>query len=132
MATQVPNSSLLVTELASRLLAEREVIPRARSIAAKVAELVPGAAVVLYVVEDPAAPDWTPKAILGDVRVPQRKVDWDAGPLGRLTASPEPHLYDPAELAREDYAHIDIRRSFLSLACIPLIAHDSLVAALGK
>ena len=130
MATQIPNSSLLLTELSGRLLAEREVIPRARLIAAKVAELIPGAAVVVYAVENSDAPDWTSKAVLGDVRVPQKKIQWDAGSLGRLTTDPEPHVYDAAEIAREDYAHIDLRRSFLSLASIPLVAQESLVAAI--
>jgi RND family efflux transporter MFP subunit len=130
MATQVPNSSLLLTELSSRLLAEREVVPRARLIAAKVAELIPGAAVVVYVVEDPAAPEWTAKAILGDVRLPRRKVAWDDGPLRSLTTNRQPHIYDSSAIAREEYAHIDLHRSFLSLAYIPLIAQESLVGAL--
>jgi RND family efflux transporter MFP subunit len=130
MATQAPNSSLLLKELSSRLLAEREVIPRARLIAAKVVELIPGSAVVVYVAEDPAMPDWTSKAVLGDVRVPRRKVQWDAGSLGRLTTTSEPRIYNSAEIAREDYAHLDLRRSFLSLAYIPLVAEGQLIAAL--
>ena len=52
MATQIPDSSLLLGEFAANLLAEREVAPRARIISSKVAELVPGAAIVVYVVED--------------------------------------------------------------------------------
>jgi RND family efflux transporter MFP subunit len=130
MATQLPNPSFLLTELSSRLLAEREVIPRARLIAAKIAELIPGAAVVLYVVEDREAPAWTSKAVLGEVRVPQRKVSWDAGPLGQLTTARESQIYGPSTIAREDYSHLDLRRSFLSLAYVPLIFEEALVAAL--
>ena len=76
MATQIPDSSLLLGEFAANLLAEREVAPRARIITAKVAELVPGAAVVVYVVEDSSNPEWTPKSILGDVKVSHNKVEY--------------------------------------------------------
>jgi len=37
MATQIPDSSLLLGEFAANLLAEREVAPRARIISSKVA-----------------------------------------------------------------------------------------------
>ena len=64
MATQIPDSSLLLSEFTTGLLSEREVVPRARWIAAKIAELVPGLAVVVYAVEDQENPEWTVKAIL--------------------------------------------------------------------
>ncbi len=130
MATQIPDSSLLLGEFAARLLGEREVAPRARIISAKVAELVPGSAVVVYVVEDQANPSWTPKSILGDVKVSHNKVDYYDGTLGEVAKSKEPFSCEPTALTREDYAHLDIRRTVLSLAYVPLVADDTLVGAI--
>jgi RND family efflux transporter MFP subunit len=130
MATQIPDSSLLLGEFAARLLGEREVAPRARVISAKVAELVPGAAVVVYVVEDQANPEWKPKSILGDVKISHNKVEYYEGTLGELAKSREPFACEPSALTREDYAHLDIRRTVYSLAYIPLIAHEVLAGAI--
>ena len=130
MATQIPDSSLLLSEFAARLLAEREVAPRARVISATVADLIPGSAVVVYVVEDSANPEWTPKATLGDVKVSHGKVDYYEGTLGELVKSREAFSCDPGALTREDYGHLDIRRTVLSLAYIPLVADDVLVGAI--
>src|ERR1700733_15028287 len=130
MATQIPDSSLLLGEFASRLLGEREVGPRARVISARVAQLVAGAAVVVYVVEDQTAPEWTPKSILGDVKISHNKVDYYEGTLGELAKSREPFACEPSALTREDYSHLDIRRTVLSLAYVPLITNEVLVGAI--
>jgi RND family efflux transporter MFP subunit len=130
MATQIPDSSLLLGEFASQLLGEREVGPRARVISATVAELVAGAAVVVYVVEDQTTPEWTPKSILGDVKISHNKVDYYEGTLGELAKSREPFACEPSALTREDYSHLDIRRTVLSLAYVPLITNEVLVGAI--
>jgi len=130
MATQIPDSSLLLGEFAANLLAEREVAPRARIISSKVAELLPGAAVVVYVVEDASNPEWTPKSILGDVKVSHNKVEYYEGTLGELANSREPFSCEPTALTREDYAHLDIRRTILALAYVPLIANEVVVGAI--
>jgi RND family efflux transporter MFP subunit len=130
MATQIPDPSLLLGEFAARLLGEREVAPRARVISSKVAELVPGAAVVVYVIEQPANPYWIPKSILGEVKVSHNKVEYYEGTLGELARTAEPYACEPAVLTREDYAHLDIRRTVKSLAYIPLLANGTLVGAI--
>ena len=130
MATQVPDPSLMLGEFAAALLSEREVIPRARLIAAQIAQIVPDAAVVVYVVENQEKPEWAAKAIAGEVRVSQAKVPFEAGTLGELAKSREAFACEASALAREDYAHLDIRRTLLSLSYIPLIVQDVLIGAL--
>jgi RND family efflux transporter MFP subunit len=129
MTTRVSDSSQLLGDIATLLLTEREVIPRARLIAAKIAELLPGAAVVIYAIDDQQNPQWNPKAFLGEVRFTHSQVAVDEGTLGEVAESREPFLCDPEALTREDYAHLDVRRTVTSLAYVPLIADEVLVGA---
>ena len=69
MATQRPGFAVPLAEFAAGLLSEREVTPRARLTAHQVAEMLPEAAVVVYVVEDQAAPAWSTKAAEGEIQV---------------------------------------------------------------
>src|SRR5262249_21190437 len=126
MATQVPDSSLIVSEFAAALLSEREVVPRARLIAGKVAELIPEAAVVVYVVEDQENPEWSPKSFFGDLRVAMARIPFDSGTLGELAQSREPFACEASALTREDYSHLDIRRTLASLSYVPLITQGVL------
>ena len=130
MATQIPDSSLLLSEFTTGLLSEREVVPRARWIAAKIAELVPGLAVVVYAVEDQENPEWTVKAILGEIRVAHARVPFESGTLGELAKTREPFACEASALTREDYSHLDVRRTLLALAYVPLIVQDTLVGAI--
>ena len=130
MATRVSDSSQLLGDIATLLLTEREVIPRARLIAAKIAELLPGAAVVIYAIDDQQNPRMDPKAFLGEVHFTHSQVAFDEGTLGEVAESREPFLCDPEALTREDYAHLDVRRTVTSLAYVPLIADEVLVGAI--
>jgi len=130
MATQAPDPSLLLAEFAATLLAEREVIPRARLISARITELMPGLAVALYVVEDQDNPQWTLKAVAGDLRVPQDVVSFDQGTLGELGQKLTPFIRDHDSVTREDYAHLDVRRTIYSLAYIPLLHRGVLLGGL--
>jgi RND family efflux transporter MFP subunit len=130
MATQAHDPSLLLAEFAATLLAEREVIPRARLISARITELVPGLAVALYVVEDQENPQWTLKAVAGDLRVPQDVVPFDQGTLGELGQKLTPFIRDHDAVTREDYAHLDVRRTIYSLAYIPLLHRGVLLGGL--
>ena len=130
MATQAPDPSLLLAEFAATLLAEREVIPRARLISARITELMPGLAVALYIVEDQDNPQWTLKAVAGDLRVPQDVVSFDQGTLGELGQKLTPFIRDHDSVTREDYAHLDVRRTIYSLAYIPLLHRGVLLGGL--
>ncbi|HTR66652.1 MAG TPA: GAF domain-containing protein [Terriglobales bacterium] len=130
MATQIPDPSLALSGFTAALLSEREVTPSARLIAAKIAEMVPGIAVAVYSVDDRENPEWTARAILGEIRVPQARIPFDSGTLGELARSREPFACETAALTREDYSHLDVRRTLLSLAYLPLIAQGVLVGAI--
>src|SRR4029079_4923284 len=84
MATQSPGFSVPLADLAATLLAQREISPRARTIAEFVLGLVPDAAIVVYAVHDQEAPEWKPEALLGEVSMQEPTVDFTAGTLGAL------------------------------------------------
>src|SRR5574341_168579 len=101
MATQRPAFAVSLAEFAAGLLSEREVTPRARLIAHHVAEMLPGAAVVVYVVEDQEAPAWSAKAAEGEIQVAEPVVAFDAGTLGAIAEKKEAHVFLGSELKRE-------------------------------
>ena len=87
MATQRPGFAVPLAEFAAGLLSEREVTPRARLTAHQVVEMLPGAAVVVYVVEDQAAPAWTAKAAEGEIQVSESTVEFEDRKSTRLNSS---------------------------------------------
>lgn len=118
-----------VAEFASTLLARQEVIPRAQAIADQTSELLEGTAVVVYVVTDSAKPSWAPKATAGEVAVTET-LEFDTGMLGTLAEIGELVSLKDAALERELYAHLDIRRTVIGLAYVPLVADNNLIAAI--
>ncbi|HSE50313.1 MAG TPA: efflux RND transporter periplasmic adaptor subunit [Terriglobales bacterium] len=124
MATQSPGFSVPLAELAASLLAEREVGPRARIVANFIAGMLPDTAVILYVVHDQNAPEWSAAAVQGEIALQDATVEFHAGTLGELAERREPLLYEVADLAREDYSHLNVRRTVGSLAYIPLLIDE--------
>jgi RND family efflux transporter MFP subunit len=118
-----------VAEFASALLARAEVAPRAQVAAEQVAQLLPGTAVVVYIVEDLDNPAWTPKAIAGEVTV-GTTMEFSAGTLGTVAERRALVVLEGVDLQREDYAHLDIRRTITSLAYVPLLLDDVLFGAI--
>lgn len=129
MATGRPAPAVPVAQIAAALLARPEVSARARVIAEYVCELVPETACVVYVVQDQNDPCWTAKATAGDVTVSET-VDFGAGTLGAVAETRELQIFEGASLQREDFSHLDIRRTGLSLAYAPLLIDDTLVGAI--
>ena len=125
MATQRPAFSAPLTEYAASLLAERELAPRAKVAARQVKELLPGTSVQIYVIEDQDAPVWRLKAVEGEV-TPEYEVDYDHGVLGLLAHSGNTLVFDPAILTREDFAHLNVRRTMKSLALVPVAFEETL------
>jgi RND family efflux transporter MFP subunit len=124
-------SILDLSVLSSNLLAEQEVAPRARVLARFVAELFPGSAVNVYTLAAEAdVTYWTPKATFGEASLQDRAIESDSGLLGQLMDDASPILRSGAALKREDYRHVDIRRTLRSLAYVPLIKAGTLVGAL--
>jgi RND family efflux transporter MFP subunit len=118
-----------VAEFAATLLAQQEVAPRAQAIASKVSDLLPDTAVVVYVIADQESPNWTAKATAGEITVPET-VEFDAGTLGAVAEKRELLVFEGTDLPREEYAHLDIRRQFVALACVPLVVNETLVGAI--
>ena len=129
MATRRPVSMVPVADIAAALLAQSEVAPRARVIADHVAGFLAGAAAVVYVIPDQENPTWTPKATAGEITVGQVR-DFDAGTLGMVAQSRTLQVFASANLQREEFSHLDIRRTAVSLAYVPLLVNETLVGAI--
>jgi RND family efflux transporter MFP subunit len=114
----------------SALLQEHEVQPRAFLLAQQIAEMLPGAAAVVYLLEGhEATPHWSAKAVAGDLQVDDHVIPVDSGTLGLLARQSQPLLLSGAKLVREDYAHLHVRRTLLSLAYVPMIVNQNLIGA---
>lgn len=118
-----------VAEFAAALLAKREVIPCAQTIADRAAELLAGTAVVVYVVSDPENPSWTPKATAGEITAAET-LDFNAGTLGVMAENASLQVFQGGDLQREEYAHLDTRRTVVALAYVPLRFNENLMAAI--
>ena len=118
-------------DLSARLLTVQEVVPRARIVAKFVADRFSGAAVNIYILSSLDGEEvWLPKASLGEVSVHEGSVPADLGTLGELKAHQSPLLFSGKELVRENYAHLDIRRTLLSLSYLPLVKAGEIVGAI--
>jgi len=106
-------------------------MPRARTFAKFVAGLLNECAVSVYTLATNGTENfWMPRAIVGEAVVHDQLVSMHCGVLGEMEQDAGPVLRTAAELKREDYAHIDTRKTLLSLACIPLMNGDNLVGAM--
>ena len=114
---------------ASALLTQQEVGPRAQVIADQIAQLLPGTAVVVYVIEDQQNPAWTPKAIAGEITVGD-VTEFDSGTLGAVAANKTFLQFEGGDLQREEYGHLDIRRTVTALAYVPLVLDEVLFGAI--
>jgi len=131
LSSQEQKSILDLSALSSTLLAEQEVPQRARTLARFVAEFLPGTAVSVYTLAgDATASYWIPRASVGEAALHGSSIPSKSGLLGRLMDDPVPQLRAGPALKREDYRHIDIRRSLQSLCYIPLLNGHTLIGAL--
>jgi len=120
MANRASAFEVSIGDFAARLIAQREVAPRAQITADQCAKMLPGASVVVYIIPDAANPIWTAKATAGDISV-AAEVDFHDGTLGQLAETATGFLVTSQEIPRESYAHLDVRRKVVSLAYIPLL-----------
>ena len=131
MATQGSVVAIDIAAFASHLLDQREVSPRARIIAEAITDLLPGTAVNVYLLatlEDGQV--WAPQATAGDVSVHLSSVPMDQGTLGIVAVKAGPVFFPAQELLREQYAHLDVRRTMDSLAYLPLKDQEDLLGAI--
>jgi RND family efflux transporter MFP subunit len=57
-------------------------------------------------------------------------IDFNAGTLGTVAESRRLQVFECASLQREDFSHLDIRRTAVSLAYAPLLVDETLVGAI--
>jgi RND family efflux transporter MFP subunit len=129
MATQRSVFAVPIAEFAAALLARPEVGPRAQVTAEQILQLLPDIAVVVYVIEEPENPEWIRKAIAGDVKV-GGSIEFGTGTLGTLAENKTFLVFEGSDLQREDYAHLDIRRTVTALAYVPLLMDEVLLGAI--
>ena len=131
MASKSGPLKIELREFSARLLAEQEVIPRARTIAATIAEILPGVAVNVYVLtERGGAEVWAVKASSGEAGARASDCAGDSAIFEEVRSTEGPLLFSGDQLSRENYSHLDIRKTFTSLAYVPLNANDSLLGAI--
>jgi len=131
MPIQTSALRLNLAELCGRLLEELEVHPRARIIAQTISEALPGSAVNVYAaVESSDGLAWAVLATVGEASVPEATISGDRGTLGVVARELKSLHFDGQTLAREEYAHVNVRRTLLSLSYLPLIQVDTLIGAI--
>jgi RND family efflux transporter MFP subunit len=131
LASQEQESVLDLLPLSLNLFAEQEVTPRAKTFARFVSELIADAAVSVYTLAsagDKAV--WVPRATVGEAKLHNEEIPAESGLLGMVFTESAAINRAAAEIKREDYPHIDIRKSLLSLTYLPLIHNENLIGAL--
>lgn len=130
LAGSEQESVLDLSPLSIQLLAEQEVLPRARAFANFVAGLLPDCAVSVYTMASDGNSDcWVPRAVVGDAVIHEEAITAESGLLGALLVQAAPVLCSAPKLKREDYPHIDTRKTLRSLTCIPLVHGEDLMGA---
>ncbi|PYV60861.1 MAG: hypothetical protein DMG95_13615 [Acidobacteria bacterium] len=131
MATQGSVLAVDIAAFSARLLDHRELFPRARTIVETVTDVLPGTAASLYLlISENENQFWASQATTGDVTMHESVVAADRGTLGVLAAKAEPLVFSQRELVREQYAHLNVRRTLNSLAYVPLLKHGDLFGAI--
>jgi RND family efflux transporter MFP subunit len=124
-----------IGEVAVRLLADQGLSSRARTAARSIAEFHPGTAVNIYTLaatpvetsenEEPSFV-WRPAATAGEVSVHTGAIPADSGTLGELYSERGALVFSGPDVPREQYSHLDIRRTVLTLAYLPMFKGEEL------
>ena len=95
------------------------------SSAQAIAEALPGSAVNVYAAASLTNGDaWTVLATQGMARCPKPPYPPGTGTLEILSREPKPLLFEGKTLVREEYAHVNVRRTLLSLSYLPLVQDE--------
>jgi RND family efflux transporter MFP subunit len=127
MATHKLSLSTPEGDFAGLLLAEREVAPRAEVIAREASALLNGCAINVYLYDEDESPAWRVKGRAGEATVEE---SYEATTLARLAEVREPLLFAGTALAREHYAHLDVRRTVASVIYLPILLDEVLIGAI--
>jgi len=131
MTPQESKLDINIAGFASRLLELRETTDRARITAQTIGDRFPGATVTVYLLrEDEEGQFWSARATAGDGAEPDPVIPAEAGTLGSLFRDQQMIVFEGRALVREDYAHLNVRRTLKYLACVPLFQKGVLVGAI--
>ena len=131
MATHGSIVAMDLAAISTQLLDHREVSPRACILAQTVSDLIPGSAVVVYLISAlDDAQVWSAQATVGDVSVEEPAVPLSHGTLGAVAERQETLVFSGKALIREEYAHLNVRRTVHSLAYLPLHHRRQLLGAI--
>ena len=129
--TGSPNllSSHQYSELAQALLTQPELGTRAGLLAAAVRAVVPGTGCSLYGLRSQGnGAYWAVLGVSEEISVEYPAIPADTPLFAPLLASPRPIVYAAAQLAREDYPHLQVLRTVRSIAYLPLLRRGQLTA----
>jgi RND family efflux transporter MFP subunit len=128
MAVRRPSFAFGAVEFTGALLAEREMLPRAQLTADHLVQRLPGTAAIVYVLQKSGDSHWVPKATAGEIAVAQA-VTPESGGLGLVAERRAIVILDGDDLSREEYAHLDTRRTVAFLVYAPLISEGEVIGA---
>ena len=130
MPIQSLGLTLNIAVLSARLLEEHEVSPRARVAAQMIAETLPGSAVNIYLTTLADDHSWSVIATAGEGGVPEALIPLQTGTLGILARELKPLVFEGSTLIREEYAHVNVRRTLHSLSYLPITQSGELIGAI--
>ncbi len=118
-------------DVAALLLARTSSRDRASEIASATATLVPDSACVLYRFEAEVRDSpWRAVAFAGELLITPGMTPSEALLAPLLEEVPEAVVYIGADLQREEYAHLQVTRGFVSIAYLPLLQDKELIGAM--
>ncbi len=119
-------------EVGTLLLAAPDTAARASLITSAIAETISDSACVLHrlgTTEEDAT--WVVLGVAGEISVEQTGLQDSAGLIAPLLEdSPQVVLYPGSSLRREEYAHLHVTRSIVSLGYVPLLNDAQLIGIL--
>lgn len=125
-----PAPTDIFSELATGLLTDLELNPRARQVVKTVAGLLPGSAVVLYTLDSEPAQNWTARAVAGEVIRPGSTLPATTGVLGQVVELRRVLRLRAQDLPRAQYLHLDVRHELSDLCYAPLLLRGQLLGCL--
>src|SRR5258708_10166327 len=94
-------------------------------------EFFPAAAANIYLLSTLEGDQvWAPQATVGEVVVHDASVRAGQGTLGMIASKVRPFVLSGTELTREEYAHLNVRRTLNSLGYLPLTHQGQLLGAI--
>lgn len=126
MAVRRPAFAFGGLEFTSAMLSEHELVRRAQLTVDQLVQRLPGTAALVYMLEKSR---WLPKASAGDIAVTQ-EIAFDSGGLALVADRRSMVVLDGSTITREQYAHLDTRRTVMFLVYAPLVFEGELIGAI--